>query len=210
MVREKQNSWCRRRLLNPIQTDNGINKGHPLVPEQDVHARGMEADHVVAFWKKQNVLMFALWMVLFPPFSIPVSGQTSNIPALTVRASTILDLSVEDKRGEKIGEIDDVIIDETGHIYRLVVAIEPILGIETRLVAVLFDEIKIEREWKYRDRITEGGLKERIPWALKWKIVYTGDVKKLEDKEEYHYDYENPRGGTTGWGIYSYPMERKE
>lgn len=149
-----------------------------------------------------------IWAVLM--WALPVHGaEHADMPDVAVRGSTLTGHSVQDGRGQKIAEIDDVIIDGKGRISQVVLATDEFLGIKTHLVSVPFDALLIHREWKYRTRVGQDGSQERVAWKLKWRITYAGE-ERLQDKAEYHYPYENPRGGTEGWGVYSFPEQSRQ
>ena len=80
-----------------------------------------------------------------------------------------------------------------------------VLGIGDKLVAVPFDSLEIVNEWTYRTRYNPDGTAEKIPWEITHMVTFIGDENALRKKPMYHYGYSDARGGTTGWGRYSYP-----
>jgi len=135
-------------------------------------------------------------------------SRESEIPSLAIRATTLIGQDVENDKGEIIAEIEDVIINEEGCIYDVVLSIGELFGIADQRVAVSFHSLIIRHEWKYRIKYKDDGTKQRIPWKLKWAVIYPGKVKELRKKPEYHYDYENPRGSVRGCGENSYSIEK--
>jgi sporulation protein YlmC with PRC-barrel domain len=135
-------------------------------------------------------------------------SRKSEIPALAIRATTLIGQDVENDQGEIIAEIEDVIINEEGCIYDVVLSIGELFGIPGQRVAVSFDSLIIRHEWNYRINYKDDGTKQRIPWKLIWTVIYPDKVKELRQKPEYHYDYENPRGSVWGWGENSYSIKK--
>ena len=135
-------------------------------------------------------------------------AQQSRVPSLAMRVGELVGRNVENEQGEIIAEIDGLVIDEKGCIRDVVLSIGELFGIPDKLVAVPFDSLKFREEWKYRIRYKADGTRQRIPWMRQWNVIYAGEVQALQTKPDYHYDYVNPRGSVTGWGIYSYPLEK--
>ncbi|MFO7738586.1 MAG: PRC-barrel domain-containing protein [Desulfatiglandaceae bacterium] len=128
-----------------------------------------------------------------------------KIPELAIRASKLIGHTVRNSQGREIAEIDDIIINERGQIYHVILSFGGILGMGSKLVAIHFDSLEIENDWTYRTRYKADGTQERIPWEITKIITFQGSEDELANKPTYHYDYSNPRGGSTGWGRYSYP-----
>jgi sporulation protein YlmC with PRC-barrel domain len=128
-----------------------------------------------------------------------------KIPELVIRASKLIGHTVRNSQGREIAEIDDIIINKSGQIYQVILSFGGILDMGSKLVAIRFDSLEIENEWTYRTRYKADGTEERIPWEITKIITFQGSADELASKPTYHYDYSNPRGGSTGWGRYSYP-----
>ena len=135
------------------------------------------------------------------------NSKKGKIPALVVRGSELIGRDVENHQEEIIAEIEDVLINEAGCIYKVVLSTGELFGFFGRRVAVEFDSLILKKDWKYRIRYKADGTKQRVPWRRIWTVVYPGDVEELRNMPEYHYEYDSPRGTTRGWGIYSYPVE---
>ena len=170
--------------------------------------RAAREEKWIEWWPAVVIKSFVLLLIFWGAPAGLAQERSDAVPSPAVRASTLLGHGVEDRYGKRFAEIDDLIVNADGLIDRVVLSLEGILGIETRLVAVVFSALVIDREWRYRTRIAADGTKERIPWELKWRIRYTGDPQRLRQEPEYHYDYQHPRGGTAGWGIYSHEPHR--
>lgn len=69
------------------------------------------------------------------------------------RASEAIGMSVYNRAGERIGEIDDVIVDGAGRVMAAVVGVGGFLGIGERKVAVTFRSLEMTRESNGNARI---------------------------------------------------------
>lgn len=130
-------------------------------------------------------------------------SEDGGIPDVVVRATALIGREVENNKEEVLAEIEDVLINEKGCISKVVLAIGTLFGIPDKRVAVSFDDVTLEKEWKYRIRYRDDGTKERVPWRLIWTVVYPGDIADLRNLPAYHYETDYPRGTVRGWGIYS-------
>ena len=79
------------------------------------------------------------------------AGRTEVVPPGTVRisdisrASRILNRDVYNRADEKIGDIEELIVDpKSGQVQQVVLGVGGFLGIGQKLVAVPFNEIKVE------------------------------------------------------------------
>jgi sporulation protein YlmC with PRC-barrel domain len=74
-------------------------------------------------------------------------GGSANTPVERLTASSIIGDSVENTQGEKLGTINNVMINlESGHVEYLVMEFGAFLGVGGKLFAVPFSEFKIDAE----------------------------------------------------------------
>jgi sporulation protein YlmC with PRC-barrel domain len=72
-------------------------------------------------------------------------GRTPNIPAHRLTASSIIGDSVENQQGEKLGKIDNLMVNvRTGEIEYAVLEFGSFLGIGGKLFAIPFRELKLD------------------------------------------------------------------
>jgi sporulation protein YlmC with PRC-barrel domain len=149
----------------------------------------------------------ALWVGLFGLVAAGAADtptrESADIEAAfpsQFRADLIIDRAVLDPDGNQIGEIDDLMIDRSGRVTAVIVAVE-----DFRKVTVAFDQLQFESRWEYRRVRNKEGVEYRVPWRQYPVITFMGSRKELKDQPAYHYDRRYPRGSASGWGIYSYP-----
>ena len=83
----------------------------------------------------------------------------------TLRADKLKGKNVETPSGDKLGDIDEVVIDpQNGRIAYVVLSVGGFLGIGDRLVAVPWEAIKIERK-DNKDRLTLAATKDKLEKA---------------------------------------------
>jgi sporulation protein YlmC with PRC-barrel domain len=70
----------------------------------------------------------------------------SSLQGSTWRASKVVGLSVYNDKNEKIGSINDLLMDKSGSIKAAVIGVGGFLGVGEHLVAVSFDKIKFSNE----------------------------------------------------------------
>ncbi len=58
------------------------------------------------------------------------------------RASKVVNVDVYNEANEKIGDIDDVIVDRSGKVANVILGVGGVLGLGERYVAVAFDKLK--------------------------------------------------------------------
>jgi sporulation protein YlmC with PRC-barrel domain len=74
-------------------------------------------------------------------------GGSANTPVERLTASSIIGDSVENPQGEKLGTIDNIMINlDAGHVEYLVMEFGAFLGVGGKLFAVPFSEVKIDAE----------------------------------------------------------------
>jgi len=127
-------------------------------------------------------------------------GATDAAFPHQMRAAVLLDQAVLNPEGDQIGEIADLIVDQSGEVTSVIVAAA---GFER--IAVPFEQLQFEAQWEYRTVRSREGVEQRVPWRQYPVITFLGNRKALQDLPRYDYDRRFPRGSATGWGIYSYP-----
>lgn len=75
-------------------------------------------------------------------FAEPQTGTSQSALQGTWRASKVVGLSVYNDKNEKIGAIDDLLMDKGGAIKAAVIGVGGFLGMGEHLVAVSFDKMK--------------------------------------------------------------------
>ena len=88
------------------------------------------------------------------PLIVTLSGQC--------RATEIIDHVVKNDRGEKLGEVDDLVIRRNGKIKKVVLSVGDFLGVGEKLVAVSFTSLKIDEKGNILYRVTKEQL-EKYP-----------------------------------------------
>jgi sporulation protein YlmC with PRC-barrel domain len=80
-------------------------------------------------------------------FAEPPAGVSeSSLQGSTWRASKVVGLSVYNDNNEKIGSINDLLMDKSGNVKAAVIGVGGFLGMGSHLVAVSFDQIKFSSE----------------------------------------------------------------
>jgi sporulation protein YlmC with PRC-barrel domain len=80
-------------------------------------------------------------------FAEPPTGTSpSGLQGSTWRASKVVGLSVYNDSNEKIGSINDLLVDKSGNVKAAVIGVGGFLGMGAHLVAVSFDKIKFSDE----------------------------------------------------------------
>ena len=132
-----------------------------------------------------------------------------NLHQPNIRAGKLMGLSIQNRQGDEIGAIDDVIIGRDGCIQKVIVSVAGFFGVADRLVAIGFDDLRFESQWNYRTIRTQDGTEQKAAWEPKEAVVFEGHEKDLLQKPGYTFEESHPRGGPTGWGVYSYPAGPK-
>ena len=79
-------------------------------------------------------------------FAEPPTGTSQSALQGTWRASKVVGLSVYNDKNEKIGSINDLLMDKSGSIKAAVIGVGGFLGMGEHLVAVSFDKVKFSDE----------------------------------------------------------------
>jgi sporulation protein YlmC with PRC-barrel domain len=149
----------------------------------------------------------ALWFGLFGLMAVRAADTPNQASQYAeagfpnqFRAEMLTEQAVLDPEGNQIGEIDDLMIHQSGKVTGVIVAVE-----DFRKVTVAFEQLQFEARWEYRTVRNKEGVEYRVPWRQYPVITFMGNRKELKDQPAYHYDRRYPRGSASGWGIYSYP-----
>jgi hypothetical protein len=125
----------------------------------------------------------ALTLPLMAQTTAPMSPSTpNNAPALTTdlfytevwtpnhwRATEAMGTAVYNRAGERIGEVDDVLVDGTGRVMAAVVGVGGFLGMGERKVAVTFRSFEMTREANGNPRLTVDLTKAALQAAPEYK-----------------------------------------
>lgn len=80
-------------------------------------------------------------------FAEPPAGMSpSSLQGSTWRASKMVGLNVYNDKNEKIGSINDLLMDKSGNVKAAVIGVGGFLGMGEHLVAVSFDKVKFSDE----------------------------------------------------------------
>lgn len=92
----------------------------------------------------------------------------------TWRTSDMIGEGVFNRAGERIGEVDDLIIDQSGRIAATVIGVGGFLGLGERLVAVSFTAVDLTREPNDNPRLVVDLTKDMLSAAP----PYRPDIKR--------------------------------
>jgi hypothetical protein len=76
----------------------------------------------------------------------PGAMSPSSLQGSTWRSSKVVGLSVYNDKNEKIGSINDLLVDKSGNVKAAVIGVGGFLGMGEHLVAVSFDKVKFSEE----------------------------------------------------------------
>lgn len=89
------------------------------------------------------------------------------------RSTKLVGLTVYNQANEKVGDINDLILGADGKISNAVIGVGGFLGLGEKLVAVAFDDLKMNREADGTMRVTIDSTKEALESAPDFKY-HTG------------------------------------
>jgi len=91
-------------------------------------------------------------------------GERANTPAERLTASSIIGDSVQNPRGEKLGTIDNIMINlDTGNAEYVVMEFGAFLGVGGKLFAIPFGELKLDPEKRLFILDRDRDFLERLP-----------------------------------------------
>ena len=80
-----------------------------------------------------------------PPANAPAASTTITAPMATTgnwRTSKFIGLDVYNEQNEKLGDINELLIDHTGKIHAVIIGVGGFLGMGERDISVAFDQLK--------------------------------------------------------------------
>jgi sporulation protein YlmC with PRC-barrel domain len=93
------------------------------------------------------------------------SATVTAIPHMTadqMASSKIVGKAVYNANNEKIGEVNDLILDSTGKVAGVVIGVGGFLGMGERNVAVTYTSVKFTKDAKGYERITVAATKDQL------------------------------------------------
>lgn len=85
-----------------------------------------------------------------------------------MRASKLIGTSVQNANGERIGEVNEILLDNTGKVAAVIVGVGGFLGLGERNVAVAFTGIQMNRDNDGDMMLTVNTTKESLTAAPAW------------------------------------------
>jgi len=85
-----------------------------------------------------------------------------------LRASDLLGMDVENLNGDEIGEIDDLIISDDAKVPMAVISVGGFLGIDDKLVAIPYNELKLDKE---HDDVIYNATEEQLKTLPEFKYM---------------------------------------
>ena len=98
-----------------------------------------------------------------------------------VLVSTLIRQPVVNEAGEKIGDVDDLIVDKQGHVSAALVEVGSFIGAEVKLVAVPFSSLSIGFVATGRPRIVAGLSRPYLAEAPAFKASGPSSLDHLKD-----------------------------
>lgn len=113
-----------------------------------------------------------------PLAATPITGSgmfyTEVMTPANWRASEAMGLAVYNRGGERIGEIDDMILDGSGRVTAAIVGVGGFLGMGERKVAVTFNSFVMTREENGTQRLVVDLSKATLQSAPEYKLSAAG------------------------------------
>jgi sporulation protein YlmC with PRC-barrel domain len=113
-----------------------------------------------------------------PDMTTPKAPSTSSdapsaklAPASTGqhRASDVLNARLTNAAGETVGDVNDLLLDNSGKVTHVVVGVGGFLGIGERNVALKFEQVQISRDSSNRISASANVTKDSLNAAPEWK-----------------------------------------
>jgi sporulation protein YlmC with PRC-barrel domain len=158
------------------------------------------------FSSEWMLLLMLLALTLLWPTVVAADASGSAGKAEAVfPASRLIGKAVNDSRGQKIAEIEDLVMNREGAVKQAILSTGGVAGVGEKLVAVPFGELILGGQWNKRSVLTQSGTTVDVNWEKHLEAVYREGAAALRALPEYTYTDDHPRGGPSGWGVYSYP-----
>jgi sporulation protein YlmC with PRC-barrel domain len=113
-----------------------------------------------------------------PPTSAAPSGSTQlqwyNHQPGEMRASKLIGTRVNNEAGERIGEINEVMLTKDGKVAAVVVGVGGFLGIGERQVAVAFESLRLTQDASNNTVAAMSATKEGLKAAPEWRWTSEG------------------------------------
>lgn len=104
-----------------------------------------------------------------------VSGSSTNYPTMQAatdwRSSKVVGLNVYNSKNEKIGDINDLLIDANGAVSHAIVGVGGFLGIGEKNVAIPFASVKMSRDKDGKLTAMVDSTKEALTAAPAFKYL---------------------------------------
>lgn len=85
-----------------------------------------------------------------------------------MRASKLIGTSVRNPAGESIGEVNEVLFDNSGKVNAVVIGVGGFLGMGEREVAITFSSLRVAHDADGRNVITVDATKDTLKAAPQW------------------------------------------
>ena len=92
------------------------------------------------------------------------------------RSSKLIGLNVYNDQNEKLGDINEILLDKSGKVEGVVIGVGGFLGMGEKLVAVAFSDLQLNRDADGTMRVTINSTKEALESAPDFKY-YTAESK---------------------------------
>jgi sporulation protein YlmC with PRC-barrel domain len=123
-----------------------------------------------------------------------VQGQTGR--GMMNRASEVMGLTVKDKKGEQLGQVEDIVIDARGQVQYIILSHGGVLGIGDKLVPIPYkaSRVDVEKNALVLDNVDKQMLEKAPNFDKKdWKNI--GEPEW--DRKVYGYYGQEPTGYKT-------------
>lgn len=119
------------------------------------------------------------------PSATPAPAAATEAPAGTFataqtaddwRSSRLVGMAVYNAANERVGDINELVLNGNGQIEHVVIGVGGFLGIGEKLVGVSFSDLNIQREQDGSARVTMNTTKEALQNAPDYKFHQTGAV----------------------------------
>ncbi len=141
---------------------------------------------VLAFAASATLAAPLMAQMATPSAPVPTAPAPTNAPAVTSdlyynevwtpthwRATEAMGVAVFNRAGERVGEIDDMLIDGSGRVMAAVVGVGGFLGMGERKVAVTFRSFQMTREANGNPRLVVDLTKGSLQNAPEYKPMTT-------------------------------------
>lgn len=99
------------------------------------------------------------------PSATTTAGTVTTMPTVSasdVASSKVVGAAVYNTTNEKIGEVNDLILDPTGKVAGVVIGVGGFLGMGERNIAVTYNSVHVEKDAKGTTRLTVPATKAQL------------------------------------------------